>query len=161
MHAIITAATFGCCSLFGYGTATAEEPSGQVTSVEIHGNEVTITYDLTGEPEEEYEVRVFLVSRKRPDMSRELQLVSGHCGTGKFAGKGRRILWNLTEFPDIREGETYIFRIAIDRPGMPWYYWAGGGVIAGGVATYFILKNKTNGPSDQVVVKPVPLPPSR
>lgn len=139
----------------------AQEPTGQVTSVEVHGTEVTITYDLHGEPDDEYEVRVYLVSRKRPDLTRELQLVRGHCGTGKFAGNARRILWNMREFPDIQEGESFVFRITVDRPGTPWYYWAGGGAVVSGIVTYLILKNKPDGPPKTAVVVPNPFPPGR
>ncbi|MEW6512345.1 MAG: hypothetical protein AB1428_15460 [Bacteroidota bacterium] len=139
----------------------AEEPSGEVIGVEVHGSEVTITYNLRGEPDEEYEVRVFLISRKRPDVSRELQLVSGHVGTGKFAGKVRRILWNMKEFADIQEGEPFVFRIVVDTAGTPWYYWVGGGALAGGIATYLIVKGKPAGTSMTPVVVPNPLPPAR
>ena len=138
-----------------------QEPTGQVTSVEVHGSEVTITYDLKGEPDEEYEIRVFLISRRRTDVPRELQLVSGHVGIGKFAGLARRILWNMTEFPGILEGENFVFRIAVDRPGTPWYYWVGGGALAGGIVTYLVLKNKPTGSSEIPVVIPIPLPPAR
>jgi FtsP/CotA-like multicopper oxidase with cupredoxin domain len=75
---------------------------------------------------------------------------------------GRRILWNMSEFPDIREGESFVFRIAVDRPGTPWYYWVGGGAVAGGIVTYFVLKNKPGGTDDHhVIVVPNPLPPGR
>jgi hypothetical protein len=140
----------------------AQEPSGEVTGVEVHGNEVVITYNLKGDADAEYEVHLFLISRKRPDVSRELQLVKGHVGNGKFAGTSRRILWNMKEFPDIREGESFIFRISVYTPGIPWYYWAGGGAAVVGTVIYFVSKKPAgNGDGKIVPEVPNPYPPAR
>lgn len=136
---------------------------GEIKSVEVNGDEVAIIYDLKGSPDEDYVIEVFLVPLKRPDAARELGMLRGDAGKGKFAGAGRTILWNMSEFPDLREGESFLFRINVDRPGIPWYYWAGGGVAVAGGAAAILLRGNNQGGGGGGVQTPAsnPLPPSR
>ena len=136
---------------------------GEVRAVEINGDEVTILYDLQGSLDDDYLIGVFLVPVKRPDAARELEHLRGDAGKGRFAGIGRKILWNLSELPGIMEGESFVFRITVDRPGIPWYYWAGGGVALAGGAAAILLKGNSQGGGGGGGQTPVsnPLPPSR
>lgn len=140
----------------------AEEVKGEVKKVEIAGDEVTLFYDLRGVADEDYVIQVFLIPSRRPGAARELTAVRGDVGKGKFAGTGRKIVWSMSEFPDLEEGETYAFRISVDRPGISWYYWAGGGAALAGGAAIILLKGSGQGstPPGQTPASN-PLPPGR
>ncbi len=140
----------------------AQEVKGEVKSVEIAGEEVTLVYDLRGVADDDYVIQVFLVPSRRPGAARELTAVRGDVGKGKFAGNGRKIVWSMSEFRDIEEGESYAFRISVDRPGIPWYYWAGGGVaVAGGAAVILLKGSGQESNSAGQNPKSNPLPPAR
>lgn len=140
----------------------AQDVKGELRKVEVAGDEVTIVYDLQGVPSDDYIVVVFLIPAGRPGEARELKLVRGDVGKGKFAGSGRRIVWSMKEYPDILEGESYAFRITVDRPGIPWYYWAGGGVaVAGGVAAILLKGSAQGGGGNGQTPASNPLPPKR
>ena len=144
------------------GRCRAQGVKGEIKNVEINGDEVAITYDLKGSPDDDYVIGVFLVPVKRPDAARELAVLRGDVGRGKFSGAGRKIFWTMSELPDIREGESYVFRINVDRPGIPWYYWAGGGaVVAGGVAAVLLSGNSQGGSGGTPTPASNPLPPGR
>jgi len=137
----------------------AQDVRGEVKKVELAGDEVTLTFDLQGSTDENYVIAVFLVPSKHPQAARELSAVRGDVGKGKFAGVGRKIIWTMSEFADLEEGEIYGFRITVDRPGIPWYYWAGGGAaVAGGAA---LLLMKTNPQAATPAPASNPLPPGR
>jgi len=145
-------------------SSPAQGVKGEIKNVEINGDEVAITYDLKGLPDDDYVIEVFLVPVKRPDAARELAVLRGDVGRGKFSGAGRKIFWTMSELPDIREGESYVFRINVDRPGIPWYYWAGGGaVVAGGAAAILLSGNNQGGGGGTPTPTPAtnPLPPGR
>ena len=149
-------------SLLAFLVCRAQDVKGDVKKVEIAGDEVTLTYDLQGVPDEIYVIQVFLVPFSRPAATRELSAVRGDVGKGKFVGLGRKIVWNMNEFADIAEGESYSFRISVDRPGIPWYYWAGGGAVVAGGAAALLLKGNSQGggPAGQTPASN-PLPPGR
>jgi hypothetical protein len=143
------------------GAARCQETRGEVKKVEVHGREVTIVYDLKGSADQQFIIRVFLYSSRHPDQMRELETARGDIGEGKYAGTGHRIYWNMNEFPDIPEGEGFIFRMIVETPGIPWYYWAGGGAaVAGGVAL-IVLKGKSDGTHIPPPPAVIPTPPSR
>jgi len=135
----------------------AQDVRGEVKKVEIAGNEITLTYDLHGAAEDEYLISVFLVPARHPAAARELTAIRGDVGKGKFSGIGRKIIWVMSEFPDIEEGETYVFRITVDKPGIPWYYWAGGGAaVAGGAALIFAKGSSGGTPTTTPASNPLP-----
>lgn len=139
-----------------------QEIKGEVKKVELHGDEVTIIYDLKGIADDEYVVKVFVYPNRRPDLIRELETARGDVGKGKFAGVGHRIYWNMKEFSDIREGEGFIFKILVDTPGIPWYYWAGGGAAAaGGILAVILSKGETKIETGGSVTRTIPVPPGR
>jgi hypothetical protein len=140
----------------------AQEVKGELKKVEVSGDEVTLVYDLQGVPSDDYIVQVFLIPAGGSGEPRQLKMVRGDVGRGKFAGSGRTIVWNMKEFPDIVAGESYAFRITVDRPGIPWYYWAGGGVaVAGGVAAILLKGSSPGGGGNGQTPASNPLPPSR
>jgi len=134
----------------------AQEVRGEVKNVEIAGNEVTLTFDLHASADEDYVIAVFLVPAKHPSAARELTAVRGDVGKGKFAGTGRKIIWTMSEFADLEEGEMYGFRITVDRPGIPWYYWAGGGAAVAGGAALIFIKGSSSAPTPTPAANPLP-----
>lgn len=142
------------------------QPADQI-SVEnqewtVHGDTVTITYDLIAPASETYKVTVFLSSEENKLFRIEPESVKGDIGEGKFAGKGRTIIWYYrNDLPAGLKGGGYYFTITADRASeFPWLYVGAGTVAAAGAAIYF-LSNK----DEQVTVTPsppgVPLPPPR
>jgi hypothetical protein len=152
----VAALLFAPRSLYG------QELNSEIMSVELKSEtEAVITYNLVGDPKAEYEVEVILLSEKDPDFELTLKIVSGDVGKGKFAGEGRTIKWNFgVDFPEVAVGQHYKFKLIVSKVtggGIPWYVYAGGSVIVGGLAILLTSKPK------EIVdgVKPIPLPPPR
>jgi hypothetical protein len=141
----------------------AQEQTAQITSVELTSeNEVLITYNLVGDPKADYEVEVILLSEKDPDFELELKTLSGDVGKGKFAGEGRRVRWNVAaDFPHAMTGEKYKFKLVVSRVtggGIPWYVYAGGSVLVGGLAVLLTSKKEEPPPAPE---RTIPFPPER
>jgi hypothetical protein len=141
----------------------SQECQAEITKVEVGENEVTITYDLIGDPAADYTVGVFLLSERDPKMKMELKRVKGNVRQGRFAGKDNIIKWNMKEeFPTVVAGESYRFELHIAKVtgvAIPsWYYYVGASAIVGGLS-YFLFHKP---PSETIVPeKTIPMPPSR
>jgi hypothetical protein len=127
----------------------------------VHGDTVIITYDLVAPANETYKVTVSLLNEEIPSFRIEPGNLKGDIGEGKFAGKGRTIIWNYRkDLPAGLEGGGYYFTITADRPsGFPWLYVGAGTAAAAGAAIYFLSKKE-----EQVTITTppgVPLPPPR
>src|SRR5690349_14703437 len=79
-------------------------------------SKVTITYDLAGSQEDEYDVGVTL--RKESDKTFKLVPadLQGDAGRGRFAGQHRKITWNLSkELPQGLAGSDYYFEVSAEK----------------------------------------------
>jgi hypothetical protein len=141
------------------GSTVGQELSGRVIRSEIRSDhDVVITYSLNAPSEAEYDVDLFLVwgSGNR----QKLEKVTGDIGSGIRAGGMKTIHWDMkSELPEPIAGMSYRFEVEITRSsGIPWYWYAGGGAVVGGVV-YLILKPKPTPPDDHEST--IPLPPGR
>jgi hypothetical protein len=146
--------------IFATQNLNGQELRSEITSVELKSEtEAVITYNLAGDPQAEYEIEVILLSEKDPDFELTLRIVSGDVGKGKFAGEGRTIKWNFgADFPEVAVGQHYKFKLIVSKVtggGIPWYVYAGGSVLVGGLAILLVSKEKPPPP------KPIPFPPAR
>lgn len=147
-------------SAFGQSCAYSQNPTGMITSIDLSRNPVTITFDLIGSADEEYEVVLYIMLENDQVSKIRLESVKGDIGEGKFAGVGRRIQWDRRELKDPREGAKYQFALEIRRVsggGIPWYWYPT--AAAAGVAVYFAIQRPSSQPES--VVKQIPVPPAR
>ncbi len=133
-------------------TLLAQEPVVKNSFFELQGDNVVIYYDLEADPEEEYEVQIFLLSEEDKTFKYTPEFVSGDVGEGKFAGEKRKIIWNIKkEFPDGLEGEGYYFEITADETGSSVIYYVGAALVAVGGAAALLLgggDDETTPPAD-------------
>jgi len=132
-----------------------------ITSIDLSRNPVTITFDLIGSADEEYEVVLYIMLENDQVSKIRLEHVKGDIGEGKFAGVGRRIMWDKFELKNPKEGAKYQFALELRKAssgGIPWYLYPA--AAAAGVVVYIAIK-KPPSPSETVVVKQIPVPPDR
>jgi hypothetical protein len=128
---------------------------------EAFAERIDVYYDFTGSEDEDYEVTLSL--RKETDtlFVYKPKALAGDVGVGRFAGKNKRILWDLRkEFPKGLEGSDYYFVVSakLVSKGSSALLWIGAAVVlGGGAAAYFLLaKKKTEEPEASL-----PSPPGR
>lgn len=97
---------------------------------------VTVTYDLIGERDEEYQVTLLISASGGEAFDYEPKAVSGDVGEGVKPGSGRRIRWRYREdFPDgLQRGIRYRVKVQ-EEGGNGWLYALGSAVVVGGGAT--------------------------
>lgn len=130
-------------------------------SFELKNNNVFIYYDLEGDKDAEYNVSVSL---RREEISGYIFVptnLSGDVGEGKFVGKGRTIIWDVSKDFHIDEEVTdYYFEVTAEKAGgSSWFYYVGGAVIAGGVAALLLVGGEENGDGTQTAIEPPPVRP--
>ena len=115
-----------------------------------------ISYDLNEDADKTFEVNLFLRSEEDDHFSLKLNMVTGDVGKGKFAGRGRKIVWNKqVEFAG--ELSTFSFEvIASVQKGIPWYYYVGSAVVAGGITAILVSgkKAETSTPVKTEIIDP-------
>ncbi len=103
---------------------------------EIIEGELFLYYDLVGEADEDYEVK--LVLKNSRDKSYELipEQTFGRIGEGKFNGLQNRIIWNCTEdLPKGLIGSSYFLELTAEEVSSSgWLYYVGGGIVAAVIA---------------------------
>ena len=121
-------------------TLLAQDPIVKNSYFEPQGDNIVIYYDLEADPEEEYEVKLFLLRESENKFIYAPQYVSGDIGEGKFAGEKKKIIWNIQkEFPEGLEGEDFYFEIKADEVSSSLIYYVGGAIVAVGAAVAVIL----------------------
>lgn len=129
---------------------------------EVFEDRIDVYYDLIGPQNEEYEVTLSLRRESDKWLTYPPKIVAGDVGVGRFAGKSRKISWDIgKEFPHGLEGSDYYFLVdakLISKGGSP-FLWIGAAVaLGGGAAAYLLLaKKKETGQSEAVL----PAPPGR
>ncbi len=150
-------------ALPGCSVASAQAPTGAITSININQDPVVIVYDLVGSTEEEYEVTLFIMKENDESSKKKLEGVSGDVGVGRFAGLGRRILWKKSELRDPEEGVRYQFALEIRQAsgfGIPWYFYPG--AVVAGVGVWLAVKHPAStAPSPEAPAPTIPRPPDR
>lgn len=122
-------------------------------------NKVIIYYDLEGDPNLEYEVSLTLKREEFAGFYFVPKSVSGDIGEGKFVGKKRKIIWEVTKDYHIDpEVEDYYFEIKVNpiSTGIAWFYYVGAAVLGGGAAAVLLLGKKQTEEN-----KPIGAPPAR
>jgi len=138
------------------------EPPASVSNVRynILGDSVIVTYDLKGSPEDEYAVSLELRSDADPGFFFRPRVVSGDAGKGRFAGSGRRIVWNVKEeFPAGLPGNDYYFVVdaAPLSTGISPFVWiATGAAVTAGAAAIILSPKKTTPAATQSQFPPPP-----
>lgn len=116
-----------------------EEESSPITNVNwrVDGDEIVITYDLKGSPDERYEVTVVMLREDVSSFRIVPQNVEGDVGVGFFAGPGRQIIWSYKkDYPAGFQGEGYFFEVRVKSASgdNSWlYYTIGATAVVGGV----------------------------
>jgi len=131
-------------------------------SHELEGDNIIISYDLEGDADANYNVSVVLRREEYSGFQIIPKSVSGDIGEGKFVGKQRKIVWDVSK--DYRidpEVSDYYFEVkaTIVSGGIPWYYFAGGAVLGGGAAALLLLKPQETNSSVRVPIGSPPLRP--
>ena len=108
-----------CLAFFIVNAGTARAVVQNVRNIRVDvrsESEVVITYDLDGEPDAQYEVRVFLLREGDPSFRLRLNTVVGDIGRGRSAGNDLRIVWNArADYPGAIEGSQYRFEFDVSR----------------------------------------------
>jgi hypothetical protein len=119
---------------------------------------IEILYDLEGASDSEYDVKFRLRKEGVPSFIFSPTHLSGDAGKGKFAGKERKIIWDVNKDYHIdSELSGYFLEVTADlvSSSIPWYYYAGGAIISG-AAAYLIFNKK-----DSAEEKTIQVPPDR
>jgi hypothetical protein len=130
--------------------------------IEENKSNYVIRYDLNGDIEKEYEVKIYLMDKGNTKYEYELKLVKGDVGTGKFGGRDRKVVWNFNdEFKGGIDNDNLCLKITAEKigGGIPWYVWAGG-ALAGGAAAVLLGGKKDSGGGGSTTVT-IPTPPLR
>jgi len=126
----------------------------KITSTfELTGKNIVLTYELQGDPAQDYEVNVNLRRSSIPVFLYEPDKLTGDVGTGKYVGGKRTITWvmNEKEMNMFSEGEDYYFEVTALKKisgSSSWLYYVGGAAVAGGAAV-LLMGKKSMGSSTQ------------
>ena len=129
--------------------ALAGETKIKVENIRVgkEGDKFVITYDLAGPKEEQYVVKVSLRREGDPKFRLDLESVTGDVGTGSFAGKDRRAVWDpARDFPQGLTGTDFFFVVdaEVDSGGISTWVWIGGGAVAVGLAAVLLGSKKSD-----------------
>ncbi|MCK9212184.1 MAG: hypothetical protein M0P61_15195 [Ignavibacteriaceae bacterium] len=131
------------------------------TSFESSDGKIVITYELTGDINQEYNVQIKLKRKSSPYFDMVPTALSGDFGLGKYAGGRRNVIWTLnqTEINQL-EGDDFYFEIIATKikSSSTWYYYVGAVLAGGGVAAALLLKKSA---SSTPASQNISLPPER
>jgi hypothetical protein len=127
--------------------AIAGETTIRVENVRAEhvGGQIVVYYDLSGPTDEGYIVTMSVRREGSQIFDYKLKNVTGDVGEGLFAGKDRKIVWDIQkEFPAGLEGEDYYFLVEAEivSSGISPWVWIGGGVAVAGVAGLLLFSKK-------------------
>ena len=117
---------------------------------EAQGRIVHLFYDLNGDPNELYRVKIVMKRWGDPDYEYTPKNATGDVGDNISQGSHKHILWNtLDEFPNGLPGNDYYF--TADASSMSGNLTktleiVGGAVVAGGLLAYLIFKKSPETP---------------
>ncbi len=127
------------------------------------GDEMLIEYDLVAEEKEEYEIKLFLMRESVPGFKYPVLGAKGDVGKVVFS-KGKKLIRYPLDNSYIQfnpEVEDFYFQIEVYEmsTGIPWYYYALGGVLTGGVAVVLLLINNNSEEEPPVTIGAPPVRP--
>ncbi len=131
---------------------------------EAQGRVVHLFYDLNGDPNELYRVKILMKRGGDPDYEYKPVNVTGDVGDNISQGSHKHITWNTTdEFPNGLPGNDYYF--TADAESMSGNLTqtleiVGGGVVAAGLLGYLIFKKSPSTPPPPTPTD-FPAPPAR
>ena len=131
---------------------------------EIVGTRIVVRYDLEGEANKDYTVKIILRRERNQSFLHIPRSVAGEIGEGRYAGQNRQVTWDfLKEFPQGLEGDDYYFVIEVEivSSGISPLWYIGGGLgIVGGVVGYVLSKGGSEAatPTLEVFAKPIGRP---
>lgn len=142
-------------------TQSSEEPQGTNVQWSIKNDAIIITYDLIGDPDAKYDVRIIMKRENDPSFNATPVTAEGEMGEGYFAGTNKTIRWYFRrDYPQGFQGEGYYFEVRVRNisPKSNWLYYAIGGVaVAAGVIALIV----SNSQSEKNGAVELPLPPTR
>ncbi len=145
---------------FGQSTQTGAT-KGTNVRWSMKGDIIVINYDLTGPPDDKYEVDVVMKKDNDSSFIALPMAVEGDIGQGYFAGTGREIRWFYRrDYPQGFEGEGYYFEIGVKpliEKSNTLYYALGAAAVAGGLLVFLLTRNQSTSPP----VSELPNPPGR
>lgn len=121
--------------------------------VTISGLRVIVTYDLAGSPYKEYNVALVLRNRNNASFRYIPKMLSGDVGTGKYAGKNKEIVWDMTrEFPQGLQGNGYYFVVDAEEAGgsansIGLFTWIGGAAVVVAAVVAYLIVQHNGGPT--------------
>ena len=121
----------------------------QITDVQDKDGLFTIKYDLNDSYEYEYFVSLLLFRENNPRFSLKPKTLMGDIGQGRYAGKGKKIIWDSRQ--DLKQalvGNDYYFVLYIHKiepSHFPWT-WVGIGGVAAGAAVLLLSHKSSSGP---------------
>ncbi len=126
-------------------------------------DEILIEYDLIAEEKEEYEIKLFLMRESVPGFKYPVLGAKGDVGKIVFS-KGKKVIRYPLDNSYVQfnpEIEDFYFQIEVYEisMGIPWYYYALGGVLTGGVAAVLLLINNNSEEAPQVTIGAPPVRP--
>lgn len=123
---------------------------------------IEISYDLEGDRDVEYEINVSLKRESISGFNFIPKSISGDVGKGKFAGKSRKMFWDVSKDYRIdEEVSDYYFLVSasVVKGGISWLYYVGAAVLGGGTAAVLLL-GKDKKEESQTTAE-IPNPPVR
>jgi len=110
---------------------------------------VVVSYDLLGLVDREYKVTLTLKKEGDALFQYRPAATRGNIGIGRFAGRGRRIIWDISgDYPDGLEGNDYYFiveaqQIQSESSTLPWIV-GGAGILVANIGMFVLLSSKEN-----------------
>lgn len=114
------------------------------TSYESFDGVITVTYELSGDSQKEYDISLTLKRTGLASFQLAPLSLTGDIGKGYYASGKRHIIWNLTNAEmEKLDADDYYFEIHATeiKSGHSWYYYVGGAALAGGAAAVLLKKN--------------------
>jgi hypothetical protein len=140
---------------------SADEPRGTNVRWSIKNEAIIINYDLIGNPESKYDVKIIMKRENDPSFTATPVTTEGDIGEGFFGGVNRAIRWYFRrDYPQGFQGEGYYFEVRVTNitPKSTWLYYAiGGAAVVAGVVALIVSKNQSKNTS----TSELPLPPDR
>jgi len=135
-----------------YAIAGGDEIKVENIRFEPTKDQVIVYYDLVGPADKEYTVTLTLHREDMESFAVTPLSVTGDVGKGYFAGKNRKIVWDISmeSLPGFDQ-KTFYFTVDAEvvSSGSNALVWIAGAALVGGGAAYFLLgkKSETSNPA--------------
>lgn len=138
-----------------------DEPRGTNVRWSIKNEAIIINYDLIGNPDSKYDVKIVMKRENDPSFSATPVTTEGDIGEGFFGGVNRTIRWYFRrDYPQGFQGEGYYFEVRVTNitQQSTWLYYAiGGAAVVAGVIALIVSGNQSKNSTSPEL----PAPPDR